>query len=151
MRYITFRFLLLAILLLSIVGCGGGGGGGGGGGDVGITASINTTVTVPTAVSTISISGVTSPLVCGVNLQVTYPSGTTYANDNPTNGIPAGTIISLVNSNAASSDITVFGATGFGSGDIAKINYGTVPIGSSSTSFGVTILKIFDCNGVPIQ
>lgn len=152
MKIITCRFVLLVIMVLSIVGCGGGGGGGGDGGGGGvIAASTNTTVTVPTAVSTISISGISSPIVCGIDLRVTYPNGTTYVNGVTSGVAPTGTSLVPINIRSSDADITILGFNGFGSGEIAKISYGTVPDGSSLANFGVSVLKVFDCNGVQIQ
>ena len=116
-----------------------------------ITSSISTTVSVPTAVSTISIAGVSSPLVCGIDLRVSYPNGTTYVNGVRSGVTPVGTSLVPLDIRLLEADVTIFGSDGFGSGEIAKINYSTVPAGSVSTNFGVTILKVFDCNGLRIQ
>jgi len=116
-----------------------------------ITSSISTIITTPTAVGTISIADVSSPLVCGIDLRLTYPNGTTYANGVISGVTPAGTLLQPVNIGLLEADVTIFGVVGFGSGEIAKINYTTVPPGSVPTNFGVTLLRVFDCSGNQIQ
>lgn len=165
MRSVTYRFLLLVIMVLSIVGCGGGGGGSGG--DVPATklfSSIITTINPPTAtaVSTISFSGVSDRIICGIDLHLTYPTGTTYVDGAGavSGAIPSGTILLTTPGTIGTSDAIVsiiYPSTdpvsdpGFGSGVIATINYTTVPTDSISKNFGATILKVFDCNGFQIQ
>jgi len=153
MRFIKRSAILMALLVLSLPGCGGGGGGGGGSGAVVITASTNTIIAASAAVSTVSIAGVSGPIICGIDLRVTYPNGTTFVNGVPSGVTPVGTSFIPVDIRLLEADVTVLNGNlnGFGSGEIAKINYTTVPIGSVSTNFGVSVLKVFDCNGLQIQ
>lgn len=237
MRSVTYRFLLLVIMVLSIVGCGGGGGGGGGDNtdttsptvnsftlpatatsltvpvtglsasdNVGVIgylisesatkptasavgwsataptsftfssagartayawakdaagnvsanlmaatvtmhiAAISTVLTTPTAtaVSTVSISGISNPLICGIDLRVTYPIGTSFVSV-VASGVAQGSLISEGEVFVSETTIAIARIPGFASGEIAKINYATVPLGSVPENFGVEILKEYDC------
>ncbi|HIJ88592.1 MAG TPA: hypothetical protein HPP97_13080 [Desulfuromonadales bacterium] len=115
-----------------------------------ITSTINTVVSNPTAISTISISGISDPIICGIDLQVTYPNGTNFINGT-TSGVTLGSILSTPIIGQLAADVTIFGTDGFGSGEVAKINFATVPPGTIPTNFGVTILKVFNCSGSQIQ
>ncbi|MDD2735671.1 MAG: hypothetical protein PHF56_17175, partial [Desulfuromonadaceae bacterium] len=113
-----------------------------------ISSSISTVITTSTAVSAISISGISDPIICGIDFQVTYPSGTTFVNGVAT---PAGTSFNVLNIRVSDADVTIFGTDAFSSGEIARINYANIPVGSVSTQFSATILRVFNCSGVQIQ
>lgn len=107
--------------------------------------SISTVITSPTAVGTVSIAGSSNPIICGIDLKISYPigvravaSGTASGSwiPNEINGL---TTFSIVNTQA------------FGPGVVATINYANVPAGSTAADFDVTLLKVFDCDGALIQ
>lgn len=116
-----------------------------------ITSSVSTIISTSTAVGTVSISGISDPIICGIDLRVSYPSGTTYVNGIISGVTPVGSILNTPIIGPLTADITIFGTDGFSSGEIAKLNYSTVPPGSVSTGFGVTLLKVFNCSGIQIQ
>jgi hypothetical protein len=125
-----------------------------------ISSSISTVISSSTASSTISFSGISIPIVCGIDLRVTYPSGSMYIDGVVSEVAPVGTVVAAVKANIGLSEAAlsiIYPSTnadkdpGFDSRVIATLNYTSVPSGSVSTNFMVTVLKVFDCNGVQIQ
>lgn len=115
-----------------------------------ITASMSTAITAPTAIGTVSIAGVTPPIVCGLDLKITYPNGVTFVDAVKSGVTPASSIIGQI-VGATETNVSVAGSSGFASGEIMKIDFSNVAAGNLPASFGVAVSKVFDCNGVQIQ
>ena len=115
-----------------------------------ITASISTQITGSNAVSTISISGATSPIIYGFEVTVNFPAGATFVSPATAIGVNSGTFIAS-NPGQGSVLIVSAGDSGFGSGDVLSVNFTNVPSSAQATDFTVTGFIAKDSNGATIQ
>jgi hypothetical protein len=116
-----------------------------------ITAAISTQITGSNAVSTISISGATSPIVYGFELTVNFPAGATYSSSTAI-GVNSGNLVAPNPGigNVFIGSVANLGSSGFGSGDVLSVNFTNVPISAQATDFTVTGFAAKDSNGATI-
>lgn len=149
MRCIGAIRIVSLFVLLIISGCGGGGGGSTS--TTTITASMNTVITQPTAVSTVTITGVSTPIIYGLDLKITYPNGVTFVDAIKSGVTPSTSTIIPGTASSTEINVSLAGSDGFGAGEIMKINFNNVQSSNTPADFKVTLLAVYGAGGVQIQ
>jgi hypothetical protein len=154
MKVFKIMVLIAGLSMVLLSGCGGGGGGGTTPTPpppptTPITASMNSVITGVNAVGTVTVAGLPAATACGLSVQITYPATVTFVS-----AIPYG--VTLISGSAVTpgaigltgTEVFITGSTGFGSGEVMKINFSNVlPV----DLLGATITSVFNCSGVQIQ
>lgn len=146
-----FRKISIWTLVFSslvIFGCGGGGGTTA---TSTISATTSTAITLPTAVSTVSISGVSTPIIYGLELKITYPSGVNFVNAVASGITPVTSTIIPGTPGLTEVNVSLAGSDAFGAGEIMKINFNNVQSSNAPADFKVTLLAVYGAGGVQIQ
>lgn len=101
-----------------------------------------------TAVGTVSISGLASPDVYGLETELTMPAGGTTIDSLVLTGV-------ATNAQLPPPPYTTFvnfgGGTGFGSGEVLKVYFGNVPAGALPADFGIALQTVFGEWGATLQ
>ena len=150
MRFGNMMAATLAIFSLTLGGCGAGGGGAAPvqGGKAPITLSMSTAISGTTAEGTVFLAGLASPTAFGLDLVVAKPAGSGIATETQSGGAAQALAPALHPDGAT---ITLASGSGFGSGEIMRINFANLPAGAAPGDFGVRLTTIVDGFGVPIQ
>jgi hypothetical protein len=117
-----------------------------------LTASLSTVVNGSTAVGTISISGATLPIIYGLDLKVTYPSGVTF--DSAVSygvALAQGAPNPITNLGTNEVVISFPSTNGYGAGDVMQVNFSTLPNGTLSSQFGLELVAVYGAGGAQIQ
>jgi len=119
-----------------------------------ITPAIRTQITGSNAVSTISISGATSPIIYAFQLTVNFPAVATFSSSTAT-GVNIGNFVTPSNPGIgnvviASAVFQTATSTGIGSGDVLIVNFTNVPNSAQATDFTVTGFTAKDSNGTTL-
>ena len=112
-----------------------------------ITASMQTDINGTTAVGTVSLAGLITPDVFGVEVKV-VPNGAVITSAEAT-GVAMGAYAPVFN--ADNGTVTLASASGFGAGDVLKIYFSNVPPGATSANFDISLDNVFSKDGIPIQ
>lgn len=113
-----------------------------------ITASINTVITGSTAVGTVTALGIPDAAACGMSVRTAYPAGVTFVEAVKSGVTPASSFLSPEIIGQTGTEVIIAGSTGFGSGEVMKIDFSNVLSGSVSSSFTASVESVYDCNGV---
>jgi hypothetical protein len=113
-----------------------------------ITALMNTVVSGNSAVGTVVLSGLPTPQAFGLNMTVTMPNGASMVGGTPT-GVAAAASAIFLPVNATTFGLG--GTSGFGSGEVMKINFSNVPAGAKAGDFSISLLSVLDSVFNPIQ
>jgi len=144
-----FKVLAAPLALLSLVfmGCGGGGGGGTTP-KAPITVSMSTVISSSgnTALGTVFLTGASAGEVFGVNVNLTLPAGAAI-----TSASQSGVAVNAIQPQVNGGLVILPSGTGFGSGEIMKINFGNVPSTAVPADFVISLSKVFGTGGTQIQ
>lgn len=113
-----------------------------------ITASINTIKNGSTAVGTVSTLGIQDATACGLSVRVDYPAGVTFVEAVKSGITPDSAFISPGTIGQTGTEVFIAGSSGFGSGEVMKVDFSNVFAGSLPSSFSASVVSVFDCNGV---
>lgn len=148
MQFFKLLAAPLAILLGALTACGGGGGGATTTAKVPISVSMSTVISGSgnTAVGTVFLAGASSSEVFGLNMDVTTPAGVSIAS-----AIQSGVAINAATPQVNQKLVIMASGTGFGSGEVMKMNFINVSSAAVPADFGISLSKVFGAGGVQIQ
>ena len=110
-----------------------------------VTVSMSTVISGNSAVGTVFLAGLTVPDAFGLELTVSMPAGASIASVTK-----SGVAMVASTTEANGQTVILAGNTGFGSGEVMRVNFVDVPAGDMTAGFGIAQSIAFGAGGVPI-